>query len=97
MFSTYFSYFSVVDNSIKCGKYPFHVFHFWQHMLGGRGYFILLPILIAQVGDCFLLLPPILVTHVGECFFLLPMVWFDFMPINVTFVCQFLPMNSEND
>ncbi len=24
-------------------------------------------------------------------------VWFDFMPINVTFVCQFLPMYSEND
>ncbi len=21
----------------------------------------------------------------------------DFMPINVTFVCQFLPMDSEND
>ncbi len=24
-------------------------------------------------------------------------VWFDFMPINVTFVYQFLPMESEND
>ncbi len=24
-------------------------------------------------------------------------VWFDFMPINVTFVCLFLPMDSEND
>ncbi len=25
------------------------------------------------------------------------MVWFDFMPINVTFVFQFLPMDSENE
>ncbi len=24
-------------------------------------------------------------------------VWFDFMPVNVTFVCHFLPMDSEND
>ncbi len=24
-------------------------------------------------------------------------VWFEFMPINVKFVCQFLPMDSEND
>ncbi len=24
-------------------------------------------------------------------------VWFDFMPVNVTFVCQFLLMDSEND
>ncbi len=24
-------------------------------------------------------------------------VWLDFMPVNVTFVCQFLPMDSKND
>ncbi len=24
-------------------------------------------------------------------------IWFDFMPINVTFVYQFLPMDSENE
>ncbi len=24
-------------------------------------------------------------------------VWFDFMPINITFVYQFLPIDSEND
>ncbi len=28
---------------------------------------------------------------------ILLLVWFDFMPVNVTFVCQFLPMDSEND
>ncbi len=28
---------------------------------------------------------------------ILLLVWFDFMHVNVTFVCQFQPMDSEND
>ncbi len=70
--------------------------YFWAHTPGCRRTWC------CPLGKCaemvYSIMPPLMTLTLWSVYYLFYyVVWFGFMPINVTFVCQFLAMDSEND